>query len=187
MMTTKSLLPVLLVPALILLIPAGAMLFKAEGWAWDAGSFVFAWILMAGVGLAYRFVTSKAGVPAYRLATGIALAAGFILLWINAAVGLIGSEDNPANLMYGGVLAVGAVGAMMARWKPLGMARALAATAFAQFMVPIVAFIINRPDFSPGVAKVVGLNFFFVLLFAASAGLYRHAARDHTGDALVAS
>ena len=107
-----------------------------------------------------------------------------VILWVNAAVGLIGSEDNPANLMYGGVLAVGAIGAAIARFTPLGMARALFATAFAQFLVPVVALIIWRPDFSPGVVQVFGLNFFFVLLFAGSALLFRHAGSKPGGEAL---
>ena len=104
-----------------------------------------------------------------------------MLLWINGAVGLIGSEDNPANLMYGGVLAVGVIGAVIARLEPLGMARALFATALAQFLVPVVALIIWRTDFSPGVVPVFGLNFFFVLLFAGSALLFRHAGSKPGG------
>ena len=35
--------------------------------------------------------------------------AAFLLIWINLAVGIIGSEDNPANLMYGAVLLLGLV------------------------------------------------------------------------------
>ena len=37
----------------------------------------------------------------------MAIVAAFLLIWINLAVGINGSEDNPANLMYGGVLTVG--------------------------------------------------------------------------------
>jgi hypothetical protein len=32
-----------------------------------------------------------------------------------------GSEDNPANLMYGGVLTVGIFGALLARFQPEGI------------------------------------------------------------------
>jgi hypothetical protein len=53
---------------------------------------------------------------AYRAAVGVAIAAAFILVWMNLAVGIIGSEDNPANLMYGGVLAIGIIGAVIARF-----------------------------------------------------------------------
>ncbi len=145
---------------------------------WDPGSFIIAWVLMAGVGLAYRLVTGKSGSRAYRLATGLALAAGFLLVWVNGAVGLIGSEDNPANLMYGGVLAIGMIGAAIARLQPLGMARALFATALAQLLVPVIALALRSPDFRPGVVAVLALNFVFVLLFAGSALLFRYAATE---------
>src|ERR687893_678489 len=49
----------------------------------------------------------------------------FILVWMNLAVGVIGSEDDPLNLMYGGVLAVGIIGAVVARFQPDAMARAM--------------------------------------------------------------
>ncbi|MBL9213634.1 MAG: hypothetical protein JNL92_24430 [Opitutaceae bacterium] len=175
-MNTKSLLPILVVPVLILLIPAGAMLFKVEGWAWGPGSFVVAWMLLTGVGLTFKFVTKNSVSAAFRIASGIALATGLLLVWINAAVGFIGSEDNPANLMYGGVLLIGAVGAVLARFEPLGMARALFATAVAQFLVPLVALLFWPSDFSPGFARVFGLNTVFALLFASAGILFRHSA-----------
>jgi hypothetical protein len=52
---------------------------------------------------------------------------------MNLAVGVIGTEDDPANLMYVGVLAVGIIGAIIARFRPHGMARTLFATALAQY------------------------------------------------------
>lgn len=177
----KSLLPVLLVPSGILTIPLLAMIFQAEGWAWSLADFVVMWVLIAGVVLTYKLVASRATTRAYRIAAGLGLGTGLILIWINGAVGLIGSEDNPANLLYAGVLAVGAIGAALARLEPRGMARALFATAFAQFVVPVIALIIWRPDFSPGVVQVFGLNGVFVLLFAGSALLFRHATQPADG------
>jgi hypothetical protein len=174
-MGKKSIRGIVLVPAVILLVLLIAMQLSGE-MGWDAFDFALAWTLMAGVGLAYKLVTKRAGSLAYRAATGLALAAAFILIWINLAVGLIGSEDHRANLMYGGVLAVGALGAVIARFEPQGMARALCATALAQFLIPIIALIMWKPPMTVGVAKVFVLNAFFVLLFAASAMLLRHAA-----------
>jgi len=93
------------------------------------------WVLIAGVILTYQLIASRATTRAYRVAAGLGLATGLVLVWINGAVGLIGSEDNPANLLYAGVLAIGAVGAALARLEPSGMARALFATALTQFLV----------------------------------------------------
>jgi hypothetical protein len=73
------------------------------------------------------------------------------------------------------VLAIGLAGAAIARLRPSGMSMALFATALAQFLVPVIAVMIWRPDFSPGVVQVFGLNFCFVLMFAGSALLFRHA------------
>lgn len=178
---TKNLLPVFLVPTCILLIPLAAMLFKVEGWAWDAADFIVMWFLVGGSILAYKLVSRTSANRAYRVAVGIAVVTGLLLVWINGAVGLIGSEDNPANLMYAGVLALAACGAGIARLRPAGMAWAMGATALAQFLVPLVALLIWRPDFGPGVVQVLGLNFFFVLLFAGSALLFHHAARTSDG------
>ncbi len=180
-MNKKSLLLALLVPSCILMIPAAAMLFRVQGWAWNGVDFVVAWVLIASAVAAYKLVASRARNHAYRIATGVAVMTGLILLWVNGAVGLIGSEDNPANLMYGGVLVIGLIGAAIARLRPLGMALALFVTAVAQFLVPVVALIIWRPDFGPGVVQVLGLNFCFVLLFAGSALLFRHAGTKSGG------
>jgi hypothetical protein len=75
---------------------------------------------MFGTGLAYELAVRMSSDTAYRAAAGIALAAAFILIWVNLAVGIIGSEDELANLMYFGVLAVGIIGALIARFQPHG-------------------------------------------------------------------
>lgn len=180
MMKTKSVLIILLLPTLLLLVPLVAMRFTTEV-AWTASDFAAAWILMAGTGLAYKLATSGTRPLAYRAAVGLALATAFALVWGNLAVGFIGSEDNPANLLYLGVLAVGAVGTGLARFEPAGMARALFATALAQALVPVIALLIWRPEFSYGVVKVFVLNTGFALLFVGSALLFRIAARKCDG------
>lgn len=175
-MNKHSLLSIFLVPSFVLMIPAAAMLTHAEGWAWSPSDFAVAWLFLAGAMGIYKLAASKARNRTYRLAAGLAVTTGLVLLWVNGAVGFIGSENNPANRMYLGVLAVGLSGAAMARWRATGMVYALLATAAAQFVVPIVALMFWRNDFSPGVVPVFGLNFGFVLLFAAAAFLFRRAA-----------
>ncbi|MEP0811363.1 hypothetical protein NC996_19140 [Trichocoleus sp. ST-U2] len=165
--------------AFILLMPLIAMLFTNQV-VWDLTDFIVAGTLIFGTGLAYELVARKGGTMAYRVAVGIALAAAFLLVWMNLAVGIIGSEDNPVNLMYFGVLAIGILGATIARLRPQGMARTLFATALAQALVPMIALIIKKPqvtsvEASIGVLGVLGLNAFFVMMFIGSAMLFRRS------------
>jgi hypothetical protein len=175
MMNNKRLLPVFLVPSVLVMIPAVAMMMKVEGWAWSPADFVVSWAIIGGAIAAFQIVSSQAPNRAYRQAVGLAVTTGVVLLWINGAVGLIGSEDNLANLMYAGVLVIGLLGSAFARLRSAGMAVAMLVTAVAQFLVPVIAVTIWRPDFSPGVVMVFGLNFIFVLLFAGAALLFRRA------------
>ena len=134
--------------------------------------FVVAGALLFGTGLAYELVARKAGSIAYRAAVGVALAAALLLVWMNLAVGIIGSEDNPANLMYIGVLAVVIIGALIAHFRPQGMARALFATALAQALVAVIALIAEK---DLAVFQLLMVNGFFVALWVGSALLFRRA------------
>jgi hypothetical protein len=116
---------------------------------------------------------------AYRSAVGVALAAAFILVWMVLALGVLGREGDLADLMYIGVLAVGIIGAIIARFQPPGMARALLATALAQALVAVIALIAGKHQAAvSSVAELLGLNGFFVALFLGSAWLFRKAARE---------
>ena len=164
------------IAALVLLMPLVAMQFTDQV-NWDVGDFAIAGALLLGAGIAFELAVRKTGDTAYRAAVGVALAAAFILVWVNGAVGIIGSENNNANLMYGGVLAVGAIGAIIARFQAHGMARALFATALAQALVAVIALIAGLGSPWSGPLEIVALNGFFVALFVGSAMLFRKAAR----------
>jgi uncharacterized membrane protein YoaK (UPF0700 family) len=114
---------------------------------------------------------------AYRSAVAVALAAAVILAWLSLGVGVIGDDGDPANLMYFAVLAIGIIGAAIARFQPHGMARALIATAIAQALVAVIALIagLGYPASPP--LEILILNGFFVALFVASALLFRNSAR----------
>jgi len=115
---------------------------------------------------------------AYRSAVAVALGAAVILIWLSLGVGIIGADGDPANRMYFGVLAVGIIGAILARLRPNGMARALIATAVAQAAVAAIALIARLGLPYSGPAELVLLNGFFIACFAGSAWLFRHAARN---------
>ena len=82
---------------------------------WDLFDFAYMGALLFGTGLAYELIVRKAeNIPGYRAAVGVAVVAAFLLVWVNAAVGIIGDgEEDLANAMYvGGGLAVGIMGAI---------------------------------------------------------------------------
>jgi hypothetical protein len=176
MTLTKSLLRVALATALLLLIPLVAMQFSQE-MKWDLADFVVAGMLLFGTGLTYVVVSRMGNTTSYRLGAGVAVVAGLLLIWINLAVGFLGSEDNPANLLFGAVLAMAGVGALVARFRPLGMSRAMFATALTQFVVPLVAALIYKPEVNIGMFKVLILNTIFSGIWATSGWLFRRAGR----------
>ena len=174
----KRMVGIVLIPALLLMVPLLAMQWTKEV-AWDLADFVVAFALLVGTGILYERIARKADHISYRLAAGIALAAALLLVWINLAVGIIGSEGNPANLMYVGVLAVGIIGALLARFKPLGMAHTMVACALALVLVAVIALVARLGTPSSGPMEILGVNGIFVALFAGSALLFRRAARNH--------
>lgn len=160
------------VAAGLLLLPLVAMQFTTEV-TWTAFDFVvFGSMLLAACGI-YELGAWLSGNTAYRAAFAVAIAAGFLQVWVNLAVGIIGTENNPANLMFGGVLVVGIVGALIARFRPRGMARALMATALAQALVVAIA-LIAAIGFD---SALVGLTGFFVAMWLISAALFQKSAR----------
>ncbi|MDO8668932.1 MAG: hypothetical protein Q7K65_01425 [Candidatus Buchananbacteria bacterium] len=138
-------------------------------------------ILLAAGGFCELWQWLKTRTKVYRIAFVVGLAGALLLGWANGAVGIIGSENNPANLMYGAVFAVGLIGSTMARFKPRGMAHTLYAAALVQILIPAVALFIWPAKASWGEAGVIGVfivNSFFALLFVVSALLFRHATHE---------
>ncbi len=157
------------IPALLLLLPLVAMQFTVEV-NWTASDFIFAAVIFGSVGLAFEFIVRKSGSLAYRCGAAIALFAAFLNVWVNAAVGMIGSEDNPYNFVFGGVLLVAFTGVIIARFEPGGMARAMLVTAIAQAVAGAFGL---ATDMFGGV-----LSMGFAGLWLLAAALFRFAARE---------
>jgi hypothetical protein len=162
----------------LLLLPVVAMQFTNEV-NWDETDFIVFGAMLAVACGTFELAARMTGNWVYRAAVGVAVAAAFILVWINLAVGIIGSEDSPANLMYGGVIAVAIIGAFMGRFQPVGMARALVATALAQALVGVIALVAGFGSTAPSFPEaIVFLTGFFAALWLLSAWLFRKAARE---------
>jgi len=176
----RSVVRVALVTAAILLVPLVAMQLSGEV-AWSPADFAVAAVLIGGAGLLQQLAARRVSDLTYRAAAGVALAAGFLLTWTALAVGVVGAPDEPLNALYAGVLAVGAVGVLLARGRPRRMAGALLAAALAQALAAAVALVASLAaaphDGLGSVADVLGVNGLFVLLFAGSAWLFARADR----------
>ena len=156
--------------AALLALPLVAMQFTTEV-QWTLSDFIVMGGLMGLVGIAFEVAVRVARSHAYVVAAGIAVASGFLMTWINLAVGIIGNEGNPANLMFFGVLAVGLVVVALSRLRPLGMARAMEVTALAQVLVSLITLAI-------GEGYIFVLTGCFVAMWLISAQLFRKAARE---------
>ncbi len=185
---TKRLIVWAIITMLLLLVPFLAMQFQVnlydpgsgfEQVNWDSFDFILMGIVLFSIGLAYELIARRSQKAIYRIAFGLGLLGAFSLFWANGAVGIIGSDDNPANLMYGAVFAVGLIGSLISRFKPRGMSYTLFTAAVVQMLVPVFALLIWPARASwgePGVIGVFILNAFFATLFAVSALLFRRAS-----------
>ena len=168
--------------ATLLCIPAIAMQFTNEV-NWTASDFLTVAVLLGTVGGAYEFLARRSTGFAYRAGAGIALFTALFLIWVNLAVGIIGSENNDANMMYAGVLATAVGGSMLARFRADGMMRAMLATAAAQVLVAAIAHAFQLgTDGDAWPRDVIGVTAIVTTMWLASAALFSRA-RERLGRA----
>ena len=161
---------------LLLLTPLVAMQFTDEV-KWTGFDFAFAAAMLGVVGVGLELAARVAN-SAYRLASALALGAAFLIVWATGAVGIVGDEGEPANLLFLGVPAVALLGAVLAGFRRTGMAPAMGAAALAQLAAPVVAWFAmpaaREALLRPEVPAATGV---FTGLWLLSAFLYRKAAR----------
>ena len=162
------------------LLPLVAMQFTDEV-NWTPFDFVFWAVLLLVACTAYELVSRLSPNRSYRAGVGVAVATGFLVVWANAAVGMIGSEDNLYNLLFLGAMVVGAAVALLCWFKPAGMAWALWATAAVHGTVALVALVAGTDP------RGAALSLCFVLPWLLSAGLFRHAALAQARSSRIAS
>jgi hypothetical protein len=158
--------------AALLLAPWLAMRFTHEV-AWTGGDFMVFGAMLLTACVAFETVTRVARVPSYLLASMIAIGAAFLLLWANLAVGIVDAPDHPANLLFLGVLVIGAVGAGLARLRARSMSYVLAAMAVAQLLAGGIVMQMETQESTMFVAAFTGL---YVVAWLTSALLFRKAA-----------
>lgn len=163
------------VAAALLLLPLAAMQFTPEV-SWTASDFIVWGIMLGTVGGLFELAVRLSPLPSYRIGFGLALIGAFLVTWANLAVGIVGSEDNPANQLFFLALLIGIIGAGIARLRANGMAYAMFATAAALGLAFIIAQMEPRDElFVPESREAMGTGV-FVLLFIGSGLLFRRAS-----------
>lgn len=92
-------------------------------------------IVISGI-IAYRETKTRAA--AYRGGIALALISALLIVWMIGAVGIFGRSGDPRDLVFFGVLAVGIIGTLIARFEPQGMARTLIAMAIVQILAGVI-------------------------------------------------
>ncbi|MFM8844415.1 MAG: hypothetical protein ACKOGN_00720 [Gammaproteobacteria bacterium] len=152
----------------LLLLPAVAMVLGDEV-HWGPLDFTLLAALLAAlcgaIDVASRYSLSRS----YRAGVAVAAIGMFLMVFANIAVGIVGNEDNPLNLIFLLIPVLGIAGSVFTRFRATGMARSLEIMAVVQAGVLLLAW--------PG-AKTVGLlaMAFFVALWLLAARLLRAAA-----------
>ena len=163
------------VVAALLVLPFVAMQLTPEV-DWTTSDFIVWAIMLGTAGGLFELAVVLSPLPSYRAGFGLALLGAFLVVWTNLAVGIVGSERNPANALFFAALAVGILGATTARLKALGMARAMFSTAIALGIALAVAMLAPTDELGvPASREALGTGV-FVLLFIVSALLFREAA-----------
>lgn len=156
--------------ALLLALPAVAMRAGVEGVQWTASDFIAAGVIFAIVGGLFELAARASRSIAYRAAVVIAVASGFLQLWITLAVGIIGNENNPANWTYIAVVLTALCIAATALGKTRMLSRGMAVMAALQLFF----FALHMID---GHMTAV-IDLFFTALWLLSSRLFALAARQ---------
>ena len=157
----------------LLLLPLVAMQFTREV-NWGPLDFAIMGAMLGLVCLGFDLLARQSAKLSYRLGAALAVLACFLLIWVNLAVGFIGDEDNPLNLVFLSVIATFVAGAFWARLQAATMVKLMLAIAGLQALIGIGAFVAGEPD-TRGILLGTGM---FVFLWLVSALLFDKAARD---------
>ena len=150
-----------------------------DGFNWSAFDFVWVTVVLMTAGLLFEFISTRSSSLVFKAAVGVAVLASLMLVWVNGAVGVLGNEDNPANLMYFAVIVTGLMGLGLSRFKAKGLARTMFTMALVQAIIPVIALSVWGDQYFddaspiPVLVQVLGITGFFCTMFVFSGLLFR--------------
>jgi len=167
---SKTVLRVALVALGLLMVPLVASRVT-PGWNWPPRAFVLVYVLFFGTGMAYALIARKMGAWTYKAGVGVALVTGFALGW--STMVQTADSGHPERLWFLSVLAVGFIGACLARLKAPGLAWTLFAMAATLAVIALLLPSGAPPDMARRMA--VG-HTGQAVLFTAAGLLFRRAS-----------
>lgn len=134
---------------------------------------------MFGVGCAIvELGARKSAGWAYKAGLIVAVLTGLGQAYMNVVVGLIGSADNPFNLMFFLIVALTLTGSLIVQCRAPGMVWVMGAAALAQVAAGVVGGMMVPGDVGePQPAGIMFLTVYFAGLWLNAAALFRVAAR----------
>lgn len=117
-------------------LPAAAMWLGAEV-HWGLLDFVLAATLLGGSAGMFDLVLRRTREPARLAGVGLGLLGGLLLVWINAAVGIVGAATDARNLAFHALPALVLLVALGVRGRPAAMARTMLGAGFALIVLGI--------------------------------------------------
>ena len=176
---SKSIFWVALVTILILSVPLVSMQFTNQV-HWSGSDFLIMGALIFGMGFLYVLLARASANILHRVAVALAIGATFLLIWVNLAVGLIGSGPNAANLMYIAIVTIVIAGTFLSRFTIKGMERVMFVAALTLLIVALIQLLAKMYQY-PGssVTEIIGVNAFFAVLFCVSGLLFRYRKGSH--------
>lgn len=161
----------------------GALLALATPWllmrltgqgAWTAFDFAVFGVMLAVVCMGFELAMRLSSQWTYRLAAIMSVIGGFLMVWANLAVGIIGNEENPQNLVFYGPLLIGVIGALVTRFDARGLTLTLRLMAGAQLGIFLVAAAL-------GWALLPVFTIFYFSLWLIAGELFKKSVRASSG------
>ena len=122
--------------------------------------------------------TQTAAAWAYRGGAVLAMLTGLGQVYMNLAVGLIGSEDDPINLMFFAIVLLALLGSLGVRARAGAMVWVMGVAALTQLVAGVVGMVFQIGLTEPRPEGVAFLTVYFAGLWLNAAALFRTAARQ---------
>jgi len=166
----------------LIMLPLVAMQFTSEV-NWTPSDFVAAALMIGLTGGALELAVRVTANRWAQAGAAAVILTSFLLVWVNLAVGFLGSEGNPANILFVLVIGIAIGGSIATRLRPVAMVRTTLAAAMAQVAVAGIGLAAGwaSPGWD-GIYEVAIGSTLFGGLWLVAAALFRIAARNEPAN-----